>query len=440
MSTLSLSLTFFLLFHACLALRPFRQQSQNQCQIQNINALEPNERVQGEAGYTEFFDSGNQQFQCAGVEVIRHHIQPQGLLLPSYLNSPLMVYIIQGRGYQGIMLPGCPETFQSSQQMQESGSFQDRHQKIRHFREGDVIVIPTGAAHWMYNDGEEEIVAVVLVDSTNAANQLDQYHRRFFLAGNPEQGKEQSPEEGSSNIFRGFDLDILREAFNVDQETAEKLQSRDDNRGHIIRVERGLQVIRPPMRIDQEIRGPRDNGLEETVCSAKITSNINDASHADFYSPEAGWTNHLNSFKLPVLQMVQLSAERGVLRRNAIMSPYWITNAHGIIHVTSGNMRMQIVNNEGQAVFDDMIQEGQLVVVPQNFVVVKQAGEQGCQWISFRTNDNSVVNTLAGQRSAIRAIPVDVLANAYQMSPEQAWRLKNSRKETVMFASSRSRS
>ncbi|KAI7730462.1 hypothetical protein M8C21_000932 [Ambrosia artemisiifolia] len=433
MSILSLSLTFLLLFHgSCLALRPV-QQTQNQCQIQRINALEPNERVEAEAGYTEFFDSSEQQFQCAGVEVIRHHIQPQGLMLPSYINTPLMVYIRQGRGYYGVMMTGCPEMFQSSQQMEERGSFQDRHQKIRHFQPGDVIVIPAGDPHWIYNDGQDEIIAVVMLDSTNAANQLDQFHRRFFLAGNPKQSGQETPEEGSGNIFRGFDLQMLSEVFNVDQETASKLQSPDDTRGHIVMVDRGLQVVRPPIRMQHQQHGGPANGVEEAVCSAKLTANINDASRPDFYNPEAGWTVHLNSFKLPILQMMQLSAERGVLYRNAVMSPYWIMNAHEIIHVTSGSMRMQIVNNEGQSVFDDVIQEWQVVVVPQNFAVMKQAGQEGCRWISFRTNDNAIMSTLAGRTSAIKAMPMSVIMNAYQMSPEQAWRLKNNRMETMMF-------
>ncbi|XP_071714050.1 11S globulin seed storage protein 1-like [Rutidosis leptorrhynchoides] len=449
---LSLALSFLLLFHGCIAFQPFQQLQQNQCQIQRINALEPNERVEAEAGYTVFFDSNDQQFQCAGVEVIRHHIQPQGLLLPTYINTPLMVYILQGRGYQGIMLPGCPETYQSSQQQE---SFQDRHQKIYHFQQGDVVVIPTGAPHWMYNDGQEEIIAVVLLDSTSQANQLDQFHRRFFLAGNPHESdrqqssmqrqgrqwgrgqiKGQSPEEGSGNIFRGFDLEILAEAFNVDQETAERLQSPDDTRGHIVMVERGLQVVRPPIQIPQQQQEGGRNGFEENVCTGKISSNINDVARADFFNPQAGWSAHLNSFKLPILQMLQLSAERGVLNRNAIVSPYWIMNAHSILYVTNGNMRMQIVNDEGQTVFDDQIQEGQLVVIPQNFAVVKQAGQQGCQWISFRTNDNAMINTLAGHTSVLRAMPVDVIANAYQMSPEQARSLKFNRQETVMFSPS----
>ncbi|XP_024973830.1 legumin B-like [Cynara cardunculus var. scolymus] len=230
---LSLSLTFLLFFHGCcLAL-----QMQNECQIQRINALEPNQRIQAQAGYTELFDSNNEQFQCAGVEVVRHHIQPKGLFLPSYTNAAILVYVEQG-----------------------------------------------------------------------------------------------------------------------------------------------------------------------------------------------------TYLKFPILKFLQLGAQRGVLHPRAIMAPYWMTNAHNIIFVTKGNMRMQIVNNEGQAVFDGVISERQLVVVPQNFAVVKQAGEQGCSWISFRTNDNAMINTLAGKTSAMRALPVDVITNAYQMSREDAQKLKYSRDEAVMLS------
>ncbi|KAL9997962.1 putative rmlC-like cupin domain superfamily, rmlC-like jelly roll protein [Helianthus debilis subsp. tardiflorus] len=95
MAKLFVSLSFLLLIHACLAFQPSFQQ-QNQCQIQRLNALEPIERVQSEAGFTEFFNSNEQEFQCAGVEVIRHQIQPQGLLLPSYTNTPILFFVEQG--------------------------------------------------------------------------------------------------------------------------------------------------------------------------------------------------------------------------------------------------------------------------------------------------------------------------------------------------------
>lgn len=81
------------------------------------------------------------------------------------------------------MLPGCPETYQSSQQSSQEGRqeegrrgerSQDRHQKIQHIRQGDVLAYPAGAAHWLYNDGENDLEVVVLVDTNNNQNQLDQ--------------------------------------------------------------------------------------------------------------------------------------------------------------------------------------------------------------------------------------------------------------------------
>ena len=103
--------------------------------------------------------------------------------------------------------------------------------------------------------------------------------------------------------------------------------------------------------------------------------------------------------------------------------------------VTKGRFSCS-VNDQGQSVFNDQVRERQLVVVPQNFAVVKQAGQQGCSWISFRTNDNAMINTLAGRTSAMRAFPLAVLTNAYQMSMEEAQQLKYSRDETVLLSPS----
>nr|GFB49052.1 11S globulin seed storage protein G3-like [Tanacetum cinerariifolium]GFB50077.1 11S globulin seed storage protein G3-like [Tanacetum cinerariifolium] len=73
-----------------------QQQQQNLCQLRNIEALEPYDVVQAEAGVTEFWDANDQQFQCAGVDFIRHRIQPGGLMLPSYVNTPLLSLIERG--------------------------------------------------------------------------------------------------------------------------------------------------------------------------------------------------------------------------------------------------------------------------------------------------------------------------------------------------------
>ena len=58
----------------------------------------------------------------------------------------------------------------------------DQHQKVHRIRSGDVIAVPAGAVHWCYNDGNEELIAVSVLDLNSNANQLDQNLRVIFLS------------------------------------------------------------------------------------------------------------------------------------------------------------------------------------------------------------------------------------------------------------------
>jgi hypothetical protein len=96
-----------------------------------------------------------------------------------------------------------------------------------------------------------------------------------------------------------------------------------------------------------------------------------------------------------------------------------------------GHARVQVVNNHGQNVFNDIIRPGQLLIIPQNYVVIKKAQREGCQYISFKTNANSMVSHIAGKNSILRALPVDVIANAYHISRQEARNLKYNRGEEL---------
>ncbi|XP_047326111.1 11S globulin seed storage protein 1-like [Impatiens glandulifera] len=447
-SLLSLSFLLLLVFLGTVSARNRGQsEDQAQCQLQRLNAQEPTFTIQAEAGESEFWDWKDDQFRCAGVVAARHTINPRGLFLPSYTNAPLLMYILKGNGMSGVLMPGCPETFQSSQESQvdeKSTRFHDQHQKIRRFRQGDVIAIGAGWTHWCYNDGNEDVVAIVVEDTGNNLNQLDQNPRKFFLAGNPQQGfqgqgAEQHHQTGekqnAGNVFHGIEEEFLVQIFGIDRETARKLRGEDDKRGHIVRVEQSFQVISPPSRREEQERRSNDNGLEETICSTKLIENINDPSRADIFNPQAGRFNTLTSYDLPILKSLKLSAERGVLYRNALVSPHYKLNAHSILYCTRGDAKIQITDQSGSCVFDEVVREGQMVVVPQNFVIVKEAGEQGFEWVAFRTNDVAMQGTLAGRTSALRGLPADVVAASYRVSREQAMRLKTNRGQTLIFES-----
>lgn len=81
-----------------------------------------------------------------------------------------------GKGVFGTVFPGCAETFHEAEQESQQGQsrkFRDRHQKIHHFKEGDMIAVPTGIAFWIYNNGENPVVAVSLLYTDSYHNQLD---------------------------------------------------------------------------------------------------------------------------------------------------------------------------------------------------------------------------------------------------------------------------
>lgn len=146
--------------------------------------------------------------------------------------------------------------------------------------------------------------------------------------------------ESSNNILSGFDTDLLAEVIGVSRDTVRKLQSRNDQRGDIVRVERTLRILRPSRSEEREERSEersergerrereesrerysedRDamvgNGLDEALCSMKMKENIGEPMKADIYKPNGGRITYLNSQKLPILKYIQMSANRGVLHR-----------------------------------------------------------------------------------------------------------------------------
>ncbi|CAN0904688.1 Legumin B [Linum grandiflorum] len=461
-SVLSFSLCALVLLHACSAqleqvtsqrmgrVAEKRQEgySQDECQFSSLSAREPDRHIPSEAGVTEVWDENDDQFQCAGVAVLRHTVEER-------------------RGYHGAAIPGCAETYESGEA--ESGSsrqdprqgFRDLHQKVRQIREGDVIALPAGVADWFYNDAQTPLVLVQLLDTSNPANQLDQNFRKFFLAGNPQQqiqgqrgqqqmegqrastrrgtGSSRLQEGRSGNIFQGFDEQFIAESFNVDTDLARRIKNENDNRGIIVRVEESLQFLSP--EFSQEERQGRGsssrysvNGVDETFCSAKLKQNLNDPSRADLYNPRAGRVTTVNSHNLPILRALRLSAQKVHLYRNAIMAPHWNINAHSVCYFTRGNGRVQIVDEEGKSVFDGEVGQGQVLTAPQNFAVIKKAGGEGLEWVSFKTHDMAKINQVAGRVSSMRGFPEEVIANSFQVSREDARKLKYNRDEVTLFS------
>lgn len=76
-----------------------RFRAKTQCNIQHLTAREPSYTFQSEAGVSEFWDSSSEEFECAGIEFVRHVVQPKGLVLPYYTNAPQLAFIVEGASF-----------------------------------------------------------------------------------------------------------------------------------------------------------------------------------------------------------------------------------------------------------------------------------------------------------------------------------------------------
>ncbi|KAI3772992.1 hypothetical protein L6452_04188 [Arctium lappa] len=434
------------------------------CSLRRLTASQPSRRFEHEGGSIELWNVNEDQFQCVGVQPVRKTIRPNSLSLPSFHPYPRLVFIEQGEGIMGVHFPGCAETYdtgvqqQGSRRMGEGGQFEQRdsHQKVHRFYPGDIIAIPAGAVVWTYNDANQDVVAVSIRDLNNPANQLDMQPRPFYLAGGAvsqsstpwqqgQQSQKKGPwqqQEGSPNfvnIFSGFDTELLAEAFNCDPQIVRAMQE-SRNRGLIVKVQQPMQFITPD---EQQLRQPRQqqqqqqpgggsNGFEETICSEKLLYNLDSQREADIFSRQAGKLNSVNQHKLPILSYLDLSAEKGNLQPNAMFSPNWAMKNHVILYVLRGDARIQIVSNSGETVFDQQVNRGDVVVIPQFFASTAQAGQSGFEWVGFKTSGSPMKSPVAGYTSVFRAMPLEVITNAYQISPSQAQNLKTNR-ETESF-------
>ncbi|MED6190087.1 hypothetical protein PIB30_102314, partial [Stylosanthes scabra] len=283
---LPLSLCFCLLLLG-VSSSAFRQQSdeENACQFQRLTAQKPDNRIDSEGGFIETWNPNTQEFRCAGAALSRCTLRRNALRRPYYSNAPQQIFVQQGSGYFGLIFPGCPGTIEEpiqASQSQKSQMEKESHQKVHRFKEGDLIAVPHGVAFWMYNDQDTDVVTLCFMQTESPHNQLDNFPRKFNLAGKQEQEFLQyqhqfSPrdhhEGEGGNIFSGFTPEFLSHAFQVDREIVQNLRGENERReqGAIVTVRGGdLRILSPEReQFEEDEERGMENGIEETLCTAR---------------------------------------------------------------------------------------------------------------------------------------------------------------------------
>ncbi|WVZ95765.1 hypothetical protein U9M48_041489 [Paspalum notatum var. saurae] len=314
---------------------------------------------------------------------------------------------------------GCPE------------ADDQQYRNVHRFQQGDVVAMPAGV-RWLYNDGDVPLVLVYVFDTNNNVNQLEPSMRKFLLAGGYGKGNLHFAE----NIFRGIDAHLLSKAMGVSIEVAERLQNRRDHCGEIVRVDHGLHLHLPPHQEHhhhhhQIYAGGAggwdfDTTTTSSLCGMEVRQSVEAPGQAgddEYYNRGGGGGGG--------------GGERDVdVDPDAVLAPSWNLNGHSALYALAGRARVQVGSDNGTTVFDGVVRAGQLLVVPQGYLVAGKAqGVEGFQYVSFETSPEPVVDHFAGRRSVLRDLPADVVAGSYGVSREEAMALKNNRRhEHGVFA------
>ncbi|ONK70717.1 uncharacterized protein A4U43_C04F790 [Asparagus officinalis] len=230
----------------------------------------------------------------------------------------------------------------------------------------------------------------------------------------------------------------MAEAIGILVDLMRKIQ-RKEERGVLVNVEEEMRTIVPDeeqegrdVRVNKEM-GNNGNETNGEFCSIRLLQAIDRIGDADVFSKKAGWLNKITEDKLPLLRLVDLSAEKGSLQPNAFLVPHWSVNAHSIIYVTQGEGHLQVVDNQGRGVFNVNIKQGQLTVVPQYYACMIRAGSSGINWVTFMTSSQPMRTPIVGRLSTFTALPLQPMANSYRIPITQALELKFNRDHDEML-------
>ncbi|EEF33108.1 nutrient reservoir, putative [Ricinus communis] len=219
---------------------------------------------------------------------------------------------------------------------------------VLRLKKGDVIPVPLGGFSWWYNNGDSDFVVVYLGETSKAF--VPGEFTYFSLSG-------------IGSILGGFSSEFISQAYNLNEQEANKLA----------RSQTGIFII----KVQEGIRMPRPRVLD------KMLYNI-DAAPADLEVPKGGVFKTLTAAKFPFLEQVGLSVGLLKLSANAMYSPTFTADGSSrLVYVAKGSGKVQIVGINGELVLETRIEAGQLFLVPRFFTVAGIAGGEGMELVSM---------------------------------------------------------
>lgn len=324
-------------------------------------------------------------------------LEPNGLVLPKYTDSPTVVYVVNGCAHAGLITPMGIRT------------------NVRKIHAGQMWVIPKGWAHWICNsNSKDKFLAFAVTDMSSGP--CPGNYTTFFLAGS-------GPQEKFGGILHGFSKDLLAHAWDVEKDDVEQLLKGQGGAG-IIKVQNPEAAIQA-LEADAEGNGFFSDYTHEMRWTAP-----------DWEVKGAGCMVVVNKLKLPVLGCTNFAVFHVSLLPGAMKAPHW-SDAPEVMYVTEGKGKIEMTYPGGKQALSKELKPGDLVVIPALFPHAEKAcDDDKFKWVTVVGCHSPKIAFLAGANSVYKAMPPELLEAAFGVEKELSQKFRSRRtdaKEICIF-------
>ncbi|KAI3715707.1 hypothetical protein L6452_22693 [Arctium lappa] len=309
-------------------------------------------------------------------------LHPLGFAFPHFFDSSKIAYVLQGSCTVGLVASNSAE------------------ETVVVIKKGDVIPLPRGQISWWFNGGDTDLTIIFVCETSKA--QVAGEMGYFFLAG-------------AQGMLRGFQSDIVAKLFDLNNKEAEDLINSQPG-SLIVKLRNGIEFPKPT------------EDFKEKVYAAIDTPRV------DVVVKGGGIINSLTEKEFPVLVGMGLSARFVRLKGKAMLAPSYVADGTGrVIYVAKGSGRIRVVGKGGKPSFDDGVEEGELIVLPQFLATAVIADEGGMELFSVINSSKPTFEQLVGNVSVWKALSSVGLQSVLNISPELEQLFKEKNTKSLMI-------
>ncbi|MCO5592753.1 hypothetical protein L7F22_046756 [Adiantum nelumboides] len=327
-------------------------------------------------------------------------LEPNGLLLPQYLNGPSVFYVHRG---------------------QANFWYVEEKQRGTVLKLGDVFAISAGAPFYVLNtQSNENLQVLMLVDLSELPAQRASLEC-FYVAGGIY----------PTTVMNGFSEEVMAAAFKVSTEEIWNLFTAQDQGPIVNASQLQLEML---ASLNSEV-------LDDFKCIFKkkdLNHRLLDEKH--MFRNQNGWSVSMSRRRYKRLEEADVGLFAVGLKSGCMVAPYWNPRMTEIGIVTHGRGFIQVASSNGSTLVDVDLEPGSVFVVPRYYPSSKLArNDSDFEFVGFTTSSLPMQpHFLAGTNAVFNSMDKDVLSMGFNASKKSVEQILGSQPDEILLTSEES--